>query len=73
MLSVMPVPRNMNSTALPSESLSRFFPFLSKSLIRRTLLDFCKPMCYIECMVATKSAKIFSIFIEYKGVKPNET
>ena len=30
-------------------------------------------MCYIECMVATKSAKIFSIFIEYKGVKPNET
>ena len=26
------------------------------------LLDFCKPMCYIECMVATKSAKIFSIF-----------
>lgn len=30
-------------------------------------------MCYIECMAATKSAKIFSIFIEYKGVKPNET
>lgn len=25
-------------------------------------------MCYIECMAATKSAKIFSIFIEYKGV-----
>lgn len=24
-------------------------------------------------MAATKSAKIFSIFIEYKGVKPNET
>lgn len=73
MISVMPVPRNMNSTALPSESLSRFFPFLSKFLIRRALLDFCKPMCYIECMAATKSAKIFSIFIEYKGVKPNET
>lgn len=30
-------------------------------------------MCYIECMASTKSAKIFSIFIEYKGVKPNET
>ena len=30
-------------------------------------------MCYIECMAATKSAKIFSIFIEYKGVKSNET
>ena len=73
MISVMPVPRNINFTVLSSGILVPLFSFLSKFLIRRTLLDFCKPMCYIECMVATKSAKIFSIFIEYKGVKPNET
>ena len=57
MISVMPVPRNMNFTVLPSGILVPLFPFLSKFLIRRTLLDFCKPMCYIECMAATKSAK----------------
>lgn len=73
MISVMPVPRNMNFSVLSSGILVPLFPFLSKFLIRRTLLDFCKPMCYIECMAATKSAKNFSIFIEYKGVKPNET
>lgn len=73
MISVMPVPRNMNFTVLPSGILVPLFSFPLQILIRRMLLDFCKPMCYIECMVATKSAKIFSIFIEYKGVKPNET
>lgn len=73
MISVMPVPRNMNFTVLSSGILVPLFSFPLQILIRRMLLDFCKPMCYIECMVATKSAKIFSIFIEYKGVKPNET
>ena len=73
MISVMPVPRNMNFTVLSSGILVPLFSFPLQILIRRMLLDFCKPMCYIECMAATKSAKIFSIFIEYKGVKPNET
>lgn len=73
MISVMPVPRNMNFTVLSSGILVPLFSFPLQILIRRMLLDFCKPMCYIECMAATKSAKIFSIFIEYKRVKPNET
>ena len=67
MISVMPVPRNMNFTVLSSGILVPLFSFPLQILIRRMLLDFCKPMCYIECMAATKSAKIFSIFIEYSS------